>query len=133
MAEARTPRLVVATFASEDAAVRVAGARDLGADVTPLALLRMPIGAGVGALIGRLRDSGFGDDELRTLGADLESGQSALVATVEVDEAAAAERLFTGAGASRVVVKEIDAALASALDEEAAAAGTTPLEASAPD
>jgi hypothetical protein len=132
MAEARTPRLVVATFASEDEAVRVAGARDLGADLTPLALLRMPIGAGVGALIGRLRDSGFGDDELRTLGADLESGQSALVATVEI-VAEAAERLFAGVGASRIVVKEIDAALASALDEEAAAAGTTPLEASAPD
>jgi uncharacterized membrane protein len=133
MAEARTPRLVVATFETEDEAVRVAGASDLGVEVTPLALLRMPIGAGVGALIGRLRESGFGDEELKTLGTDLESGRSALVATIEVDDAQAAELALAEVGAARVVVKDIDAALASGLDEAAAAAGTTPLAPSAPD
>jgi uncharacterized membrane protein len=99
----------------------------LGILFTPVALLGMPIGAGVGALIGKLRDSGFDDDDLKELGRDLEAGKSALVATVEVDDIEKAKRLLNEVGASRLVVKEIQAELADVLDEEAAAAGPTPL------
>jgi uncharacterized membrane protein len=99
----------------------------LGILFTPVALLGLPIGAGVGALIAKLRDSGFEDDELKELGRDLESGKSALVATIETDDVEKAKRLLMEVGASKIVVKEIDSDLAAALDEEAAAAGPTPL------
>jgi uncharacterized membrane protein len=99
----------------------------LGILFTPVALLGLPIGAGVGALIGKLKDSGFEDDELKELGADLEAGKSALVATIEVDDIDKAKRLLAEVGASKTVVKEIDSDLAAALDEEAAAVGPTPL------
>jgi uncharacterized membrane protein len=99
----------------------------LGILFTPVALLGLPIGAGVGALVGKLKDSGFEDDELKALGADLESGKSALIATVETDDVDKAERLLEEVDASDIVVKEIDADLAALLDEEAAAAGEAPL------
>src|SRR5262249_30283383 len=38
------------------------------------------IGAGVGALTAKLRDSGFKDDQLKGLGEDLAPGQGAIVA-----------------------------------------------------
>jgi uncharacterized membrane protein len=99
----------------------------LGILFTPVALLGLPIGAGVGALIGKLKDSGFEDDELKALGADLEGGKSALVATIEIDDIEKAKRLLAEVGASKTVVKEIDTDLAAVLDEEAAIAGPTPL------
>jgi uncharacterized membrane protein len=94
----------------------------LGILFTPAALLALPIGAGVGALVGKLRDTGFEDDDLRALGADLEGGKSALVATVEMDDIDKAKRLLAEVDADRVAVKEVDAELAAALDEEAEAA-----------
>ena len=85
----------------------------------------------MGALIGKLKDSGFEDDELKELGADLEAGKSALVATIEVDDVDKAKRLLAEVGASKTAVKEIDSDLAAVLDEEAAAAGPTPLSTTA--
>lgn len=104
----------------------------LGILFTPVALLGLPVGAGIGALVGKLKDSGFEDDDLKALGADLESGKSALIATVEIDDIDKARRLLDEVDASSVVVKEIDAELAAVLDEEAAAAGETPLAAPTP-
>ncbi|MFV0259876.1 MAG: DUF1269 domain-containing protein [Acidimicrobiales bacterium] len=99
----------------------------LGMIVTPVALLSLPIGAAVGALVGRLRDTGFPDHDLKALGADLDAGHSAVLLTVELDDVAKAERLLAEVDAANVVVKEIDTDLASALDAEAAtAAGATP-------
>src|SRR5215831_21059579 len=43
------------------------------------------VGAGVGSLAAKLRDSGFPNDQLRGLGEDLSQGQGALVALVEDD------------------------------------------------
>jgi uncharacterized membrane protein len=94
----------------------------LGILFTPVALLGLPIGAGVGALVGRLRDTGFEDDDLRALGADLDAGHSAMVMTVEMDDVDKATRLLDEVDAVHVVVREVDADLAAALDEEAAAA-----------
>ncbi len=94
----------------------------LGILFTPLALLGLPIGAGVGALVGKLRDTGFEDDDLRALGADLDGGHSALIATVEIDDIDKAKRLLDEVEVVHATVKEVDAELAAALDEEAAAA-----------
>jgi uncharacterized membrane protein len=94
----------------------------LGILFTPIALLGLPIGAGVGALVGKLRDTGFEDDDLRALGADLDGGRSALVATVETDDVEKAKRLLDEVDVVHATVKEVDADLAVALDEEAAAA-----------
>jgi uncharacterized membrane protein len=94
----------------------------LGILFTPVALLGLPLGAGIGALIGKLRDTGFEDDDLRALGADLDGGHSAFIATVDVDDIGKAERLLAEVDAAHVAVKEVDAELARVLDEEAAAA-----------
>lgn len=94
----------------------------LGILFTPVALLGLPIGAGIGALVGKLRDTGFEDDDLKAMGADLENGRSALVATVDVEDLDKARRLLGEVDAVDVVVKEVGADLATALDDEAAAA-----------
>jgi uncharacterized membrane protein len=94
----------------------------LGILFTPAALLALPVGAGVGALVGRLRDTGFEDDDLKALGADLDAGRSAMVMTVDTDDVDKAKRLLAEVDAVHVAVKEVDAELAAVLDEEAAAA-----------
>jgi uncharacterized membrane protein len=95
----------------------------LGILFTPVALLGAPIGAGVGALVGKLRDTGYPDDDLKALGADLSPGMSALVATVGRASVDKAKRLLEEVDAQRVLVKQVDADLAQALDEEVAALG----------
>jgi uncharacterized membrane protein len=90
---------------------------------TPLALLGLPLGAGVGALVGKLRDTGYEDEDLKALGADLSPGQSALVANVAGTSIDKAQRLLEELDAERVLVKEIGADLAQVLDDEVAAAG----------
>lgn len=87
---------------------------------TPVAILGMPIGAGIGALVGKLRDTGFKDEDLRGLGADLEAGSSALLATVHADVVDKARRLLAELSPARVVVSEMDARLAEILDRDAA-------------
>ena len=94
----------------------------LGILFTPAAIIALPVGAGVGALVGKLRDTGFEDDDLRALGADLDAGHSAMVMTVETDDVDKARRLLAEVDAVHVAVKEVDADLAAVLDEEAAAA-----------
>lgn len=89
----------------------------IGLAFGPLALLATPIGAGVGALIGKLRDTGFDDDELKGLGDDLAPGSSALVATVESADIEQAKRLVSEVHADRVLVRELGVNLADALDQ----------------
>ena len=86
----------------------------------PVGLLGAPIGAGVGALLGKLRDTGFEDDALKELGADLASGTSALIATIDAGAIEKAKRLLGEVGVKRVVVSEIGTDLASILDDTAA-------------
>ena len=96
----------------------------LGILFTPVALLALPVGAAVGALVGKLRDTGFEDDALKAMGEDLDAGHSALVATVDVDDLEKAERLLAEVDAVNLAVKEVDADLAAVLDEHAAAAAS---------
>ena len=87
--------------------------------VTPLGLLGLPIGAAIGALVAKLRDTGFEDDDLRAMARDLDAGRSALVATMDPREVDTAERLLDEAGAINTAVKEVNASLVAALDAHA--------------
>lgn len=84
----------------------------------PVGLLGMPIGAAVGGLVAKLRDTGFDDDELKEFGSDLSPGTSALIATLQEEAIEKARRLLSEVDVLRVVVREIDADLATALDAE---------------
>jgi uncharacterized membrane protein len=88
---------------------------------TPLALLGAPVGAAIGALTGKLRDSGFEDEELKALGADLPLGGSALIATLDPGRTERARSLLDNANADKVVVRGISTSLADVLDQELAA------------
>jgi uncharacterized membrane protein len=94
----------------------------LGILFTPVALLSLPIGAAVGALVGKLRDTGFEDDALKAMGEDLDAGHSALVAVVDADGVEKAKRLLSEVDAVNLAVKEVGADLAAVLDDDAAAA-----------
>lgn len=86
---------------------------------TPVALLSAPIGGAVGALVGKFRDTGFEDDELKGLGNDLQPGQSALIVSVDNDSVDKAKRLLAEVGVQRVVPVTVGADLADVLDAEA--------------
>jgi len=83
------------------------------------------IGAGIGSLTAKLRDSGFPDSQLRGLGEDLSAGQGALVAVVEDDQVDKAKKLLEDVDAQRIVVHDVSTDLAELLDQEAAAASTS--------
>ena len=80
------------------------------------------LGAGVGSLVAKLRDSGFPDEQLRGLGEDLSEGEGALVVLVDDDGVAKAQDLLKVVEARRVVVNDVSADLADLLDAEAPAA-----------
>jgi uncharacterized membrane protein len=80
------------------------------------------VGAGIGGLAAKLRDSGFPDEQLRGLGDDLSEGQGAMVAIVDDDAVAKAQELLKTVDAQRVVTHDVSADLANLLDQEAAAA-----------
>lgn len=82
------------------------------------------VGAGIGSLTAKLRDSGFPDDQLRGLGADLSPGQGAIVALVEDDQVDKAKKLLEVVEAQKVVTHDVSADLADLLDQEAAASTT---------
>ena len=79
------------------------------------------IGAGIGSLVAKIRDSGFPDEQLKGLGEDLSEGEGALVALVDDDGVAKAQELLKVVEARRVVVHDVSADLADLLDAEAPA------------
>ena len=84
------------------------------------------IGAGIGSLTAKLRDSGFPDDQLKGLGEDLVPGAGAIVALVDDDAVDKAQELLKVVDADRVVVHDVSTDLADVLDQEAAAAASSP-------
>jgi uncharacterized membrane protein len=78
------------------------------------------IGAGIGGLASKLRDSGFPDDQLKGLGEDLSPGQGAIVALVEDDEVDRVKKLLDVMDAERTVTHDVSVDLANLLDAEAA-------------
>ena len=83
------------------------------------------VGAGVGSLVAKLRDSGFPDEQLKGLGAALSEGEGALVALVADDGVAKVQELLKVVEARRVVVNDVSADLADLLDAEAPAASNS--------
>jgi uncharacterized membrane protein len=79
------------------------------------------VGAGVGGLAAKLRDSGFPDEQLKGLGEDLSEGQGAMVALVDDDSVDKAQQLLNVVDAQRLVVHDVSSDLADLLDQDAAA------------
>ncbi len=92
----------------------------LGIMLGPVALLGAPIGAGIGALVAKLRDKGYEDDDLKALGEELAPGESALVANVAVTDVEKAKRLLEELEVRRVVVRGVASEVGAMLDQEAA-------------
>jgi uncharacterized membrane protein len=84
------------------------------------------IGAGIGSLTAKLRDSGFPDDQLKGLGEDLVPGAGAIVALVDDEAVDKAQELLKVVDSDRVVVHDVSTDLADVLDQEAAAAASSP-------
>lgn len=79
----------------------VAGAV-IGLIAGPALVVPVAVGALVGGLTAKLRDSGFSDDRLKTLGGNLKPGSSAIVAVVEHRWVADVEQAMAEAGADAV-------------------------------
>ena len=79
----------------------VAGAA-IGLIAGPALLVPAAVGALVGGLSAKLRDSGFSDERLKTLGENLKPGSSAIIAVVEHRWVAEVEKAMAEAGADAV-------------------------------
>ena len=79
----------------------------IGIIAGPGAVLVGGIGAVVGGLAAKLRDSGFDDERLRKLGDSLTPGTSALVAVVELKQVAEVEERLAQASADSVTTEEL--------------------------
>ena len=79
----------------------IAGAA-IGLLAGPALLVPAAVGALVGGLAAKLRDSGFSDERLRSLGENLTPGSSAIVAVVEHRWVAEVEEAMAEAGADAV-------------------------------
>jgi uncharacterized membrane protein len=79
----------------------VAGAA-IGLIAGPALLVPAAVGALVGGLTAKLRDSGFSDQRLKTLGENLKPGSSAIIAVVEHKWVAEVEKAMAEAGADAV-------------------------------
>ena len=74
----------------------------IGLIAGPALLVPAAVGALVGGLAAKLRDSGFSDERLKTLGENLRPGSSAIVAVVEHRWVAEVEKAMAEAGADAV-------------------------------
>jgi uncharacterized membrane protein len=92
----------------------VAGAA-IGVIAGPALLVPAAVGALVGGLSAKLRDSGFSDARLKALGARLTPGSSAIVAVVEHTWVAEVERAMAEAGAD-LFAEEIGADISAQLE-----------------
>jgi uncharacterized membrane protein len=79
----------------------IAGAA-IGLIAGPALLVPAAVGALVGGLAAKLRDSGFSNERLQTLGENLQPGSSAIVAVVEHRWVAEVEQAMAEAGADAV-------------------------------
>ncbi|MGZ3598936.1 MAG: DUF1269 domain-containing protein [Ktedonobacterales bacterium] len=103
----------------------------IGLVAPPAVLVTAGVGAAIGGLAAKLRDSGFPDDRLRELGEALRPGTSALVAVIELTWVEEVERELEDLGA-RLVTEEIKAEIAAQLeDAKLEAAQTAPASATA--
>lgn len=87
----------------------------IGLVAPPAVLVAGGVGAAIGGLAARLRDSGFPDDRLREFGESLQPGTSALVAVIELKWVEEVERELEHLGA-RMVTAMIKADIAGQLE-----------------
>ena len=80
----------------------------IGLVAGPGAVLVGGIGAVIGGLAAKLRDSGFDDTRLRKLGDSLKPGTSALVAVVELSDLAEVEKRLAQASAGTLTTEALD-------------------------
>lgn len=94
----------------------VAGAA-IGLIAGPALLVPVAVGALVGGLAAKLRDSGFSDERLKRLGDGLTPGSSAIVAVVEHRWVAEVEKAMEEAGAD-ALTEALSADIAEQLEKE---------------
>jgi uncharacterized membrane protein len=87
----------------------------VGLVLGPGALVAGAAGALIGGLAAKLRDSGFSDERLKTIGASLKPGSSAIIAIIEHKWVAELEREMEEAGAD-VLTEAIAADVAEQLN-----------------
>lgn len=82
----------------------------------PLGILA---GGSIGALVSKLRDSGFENDQLEQLGKSLAPNTSAVVVELAGDAIDTAQELLKPLGAENVVVEDLDESVASLFAHDA--------------
>jgi hypothetical protein len=75
-------------------------------------------GGTVGALVSKLRDSGFKNDQLEALGTSLGPNSSAVVVEIAADGVDTAKELLEPLGVTEVVVQDLDANVATLFEGE---------------
>ena len=76
-------------------------------------------GGSIGALVSKLRDSGFKNDQLEQLGRSLEPNSSAIVVEIATDAIDTAKELLKPLGAQNFVVEDLDESVASLFAHDA--------------
>jgi uncharacterized membrane protein len=76
-------------------------------------------GGSIGALVSKLRDSGFKNDQLEQLGGSLEPNSSAIVVEISSDAIDTAKELLEPLGAQNFVVEDLDENVASLFAQDA--------------
>ena len=77
------------------------------------------VGGSIGALVSKLRDSGFKNDQLEQLGKSLEPNSSAIVVEIASDAIDTAKELLEPLGAQNFVVEDLDENVASLFAQDA--------------
>jgi uncharacterized membrane protein len=77
-------------------------------------------GGSIGALVSKLRDSGFKNDQLEQLGKSLEPNSSAIVVEIAGDAIDTAKELLVPLGGQNFVVEDLDENVASLFAQDAA-------------
>jgi uncharacterized membrane protein len=76
-------------------------------------------GGSIGALVSKLRDSGFKNDQLEQLGKSLQPNTSAVVVEIAGDAIDTAKQVLEPLGAQNVVVEDLDESVASLFAQDA--------------
>jgi uncharacterized membrane protein len=76
-------------------------------------------GGSIGALVSKLRDSGFKNDQLEQLGKSLQPNTSAVVVEIAGDAIETAKEVLEPLGAQNFVVEDLDESVASLFAQDA--------------
>lgn len=76
-------------------------------------------GGSIGALVSKLRDSGFKNDQLEQLGKSLQPNTSAVVVEIAGDAIDTAKQVLEPLGAQNFVVEDLDESVASLFAQDA--------------